>query len=534
MADRKVFNNSIVPLPLEGTHPALGLVIQQAQPFDRDRRLTLNFAFHLPTETRLDLEASIAKGEVVPIADQDERYRPSQDDVGRLQEWLVGQGFKIESVERDGLYASAPASAVATALHVDMVQVTRDGFTGPAARNAPSLPDDVGATVGSIGGLQPFIRLHRHSRMRSVGSANVAEAAGPAPAVAGFLPPYLLDDLRRAYGAEGIQATGAGQTIAILIDAAPNMDDIAAFAMRNGVTIDTTRVDIINVRGGALPPPEGEETLDVSWSAGMATGARIAVYCSGSLAFVDLDLALDRIITDAAHDPSIRQLSISLGLGEQYMGPSDGEATTQHDKFIRLASAGVNVFVSSGDAGSNPDETGHSSGGATQAEHPASDPYVIAVGGTSLRMAIDGSVASETGWAGSGGGTSKFFPRAPWQAGASIPNMPAMRLVPDVSIAADPQEGAYLVFNGRETQTGGTSWGAPVWAAFCAILNEHRLSNGKAPAGFLGPQLYAAAGSAVFRDITDGSNGQYSCAPGYDQVTGLGVPMVAAFLEAMT
>jgi kumamolisin len=167
----------------------------------------------------------------------------------------------------------------------------------------------------------------------------------------------------------------------------------------------------VNVTGVPLPAPEGEETLDVEWSSGVAPGATIRIYATGSLAFVDLDRALDQIIADLPNQPGLRQLSISLGLGETYLGGPNGEVATQHQKFLTLAASGVNVFVSSGDAGSNPDETGHSSGGPVQAEYASSDPFVIGVGGTTLVLNPAGAVASETGWANGGGGKSRFFDR---------------------------------------------------------------------------------------------------------------------------
>src|SRR5437764_10799884 len=104
-------------------------------------------------------------------------------------------------------------------------------------------------------------------------------------------------------------------------------------------------------------------------------------------------MALDQIIADLPTHPGMRQLSISLGLGETFMGGPLGEVATQHQKFLRLAAAGVNVFVSSGDAGSNPDDTGHGSTGPTQAEYESSDSSVIGVGGTTLTLATNGVVA---------------------------------------------------------------------------------------------------------------------------------------------
>jgi kumamolisin len=201
------------------------------------------------------------------------------------------------------------------------------------------------------------------------------------------------------------------------------------------------------------------------------------------------------------------------------------EVTTEHAKFLRLAAAGVNVFVSSGDAGSNPDVTGHGSGGPLQAEYESSDSSVIGVGGTSLKLNPAGAVAAETGWSGGGGGTSRLFPRPAWQTGAGVPPG-TQRLVPDVCAAADPNTGAFLVLNRHSTQIGGTSWSAPVWAGFCALMNEARLKSGKAALGVLNPLIYPLIGTPAFRDITSGSNGAFNSGPGYDMVTGIGAPSV--------
>src|SRR5205085_3287947 len=141
-----------------------------------------------------------------------------------------------------------------------------------------------------------------------------------------------------------------------------------------------------------LPAPEGEETLDVEWSSGIAPGATIRIYATGSLQFVDIDRALDRILADLPTHPGLRQLSISLGLGETFLNGPGGEVAIEHQKFLKLAAAGVNVFVSTGDAGSNPDSSGQSATGPTQVEYQSSDPCVIGVGGTTLTLAANGSV----------------------------------------------------------------------------------------------------------------------------------------------
>src|SRR5262249_17456754 len=124
-------------------------------------------------------------------------------------------------------------------------------------------------------------------------------------------------------------------------------------------------------------------------------------------------------------------------------------------------------------------------------------------------------------------------PRPVWQTGHGVP-AGNQRLVPDLSMAADPDFGAFLVLGGKETQIGGTSWSAPMWAAICALINEARANDGKVPLPFLNPLIYPLLGGAAFRDIVKGSNGAFSANPGYDLVTGLGVPNIRELLNALT
>jgi kumamolisin len=519
-------------------------MVQAAKPEHQDEEMTVVFALSIPPAAQAELEEKVAKGEVIP-EELRKKYTPNPKDIESLVSWLKTQGFTIVKVSADSasVYARATASTIEHSLEVNMVRVTKDGVTYTAAQNAPSLPEDVGSGVQAILGLQPFRQAHKNSRMhlprrgkrkvvasRAALSASSGEA-GPSPSIA-FSPPYLVSEILKAYNADGLPVTGNGQTIAILIDTFPADSDLQAFWAANNLNVTMEQIQEINVSGGDLPPTEGEETLDASWASGIAPGATIRIYASGSLSFADLDMALDQIISDLPSQPNLRQLSISLGLGETFM--AQDEVTIQHNKFLRLTAAGVNVFVSSGDAGSNPDSSGHSSTGSTQAEYESSDTAVIGVGGTSLTLAPDGSVADESAWVGSGGGESIFFlDRPSWQTGAGVPAGNA-RLVPDVSISADPNNGAFLVFQGQQIGIGGTSWSAPVWAGICALLNEARASAGNPPLPFLNPLLYPLIGTAAFRDIVAGTNGAFFAGPGYDMVTGIGVPNVKELIRALT
>lgn len=537
MSNRKVFENSVMPLPDEPGLAANGLMVNAKAAENNNQMMTLLFSLAPPVGALSELEAKVARGEVVPAAELEKTYSPKPADIKKLKAWLKSQGYKIVQVSPDNtsIYAENSVSKIEKTLGVNMVRVTRDGVTYNAAQDAPSLPADVGEGVHAIIGLQPFRKAHKHSRMffstsgNRVSSAD-ATAAGPTTNIQNA-PPYLVSELLKAYNADGLGVTGKGQTIAILIDTFPKKSDLQSFWQQNQVSTSIQRIEMINVKGGALPLAEGEETLDAEWASGIAPGAKVRIYASGSLNFVDLDRALDRIIADLPSQPGMRQLSISLGLGETFMSP--GEVATQHQKFLRLAAAGVNVFVSSGDAGSNPSVSGHSSNGPLQAEYESSDPSVIGVGGTRLTLTPTGSVSSETAWTGSGGGASVFFNRPVWQTGAGVP-AGTKRLVPDVSLAADPNRGAFLVFQGQVSQIGGTSWSAPAWAGFCALINEARTKAHKPLLPFLNPLIYPLMSTSAFRDIKTGNNGAFHAGPGYDQVTGIGVPNIKKLIAALT
>ena len=169
---------------------------------------------------------------------------------------------------------------------------------------------------------------------------------------------------------------------------------------------------------------------------------------------------------------------------------------------------------------------------------------MLACGGT--RLSADpatGTVRSETVWGGltgdgaTGGGVSAAFPVPTWQQGVGVPGQAdtgrAGRGVPDVAATADPQTGYAVLVDGTEATIGGTSAVAPLWAALVCRLAQQL---GR-PLGLAQPALYRGAAPATvppgFRDVTEGSNGAYDAAPGWDACTGLGVPQGTALLAAL-
>ena len=160
---------------------------------------------------------------------------------------------------------------------------------------------------------------------------------------------------------------------------------------------------------------------------------------------------------------------------------------------------------------------------------PASSPYVVAVGGTALTVGTGGIWAAEAAWVGGGGGISTMFGLPAWQAG--VPgSVNRGRNSPDVALDADPYTGFALYFTGTwNTQynpLGGTSLSSPIFGA--AVTEIDQMKNGRsgllgsALYGILKNQGYGSGATANFHDITQGNNGVYYAAPGYDLSTGIG------------
>ena len=416
-------------------------------------------------------------------------------------------------------------SQIERAFETKFARVSFAGVQYSSAQNAPSLPAAVGEPVLGINGLQPHLRPTPHSK----------KISGQPQKLTNNQPPYTVKEIANAYSAAGLSVNGAGQKIGIVIDTFPASSDLASFWQANAISQSLNNIEEVQVVSGILPSPSGEETLDVEWSSSMAPGAKVRIYATKDLQFVHLDQAYQAIINDLPSQPTLRQVSLSYGLGETYESTTQMQTDAQY--FASLAAGGVTVFVSSGDGGSTPGLNGwEDNSGPLQVECPANDPNVTSVGGTSLNLIPStGAISNEAAWSFGGGGSSRFFTRPSWQTGDGVP-AGAYRTVPDVALVADLNTGGYLVFNGQSYVVGGTSWGAPTWAGISAMINQARANIGVSSVGLLGPIIYPLNGTGSFRHITTGNNGLngvYNAGPAYDLCTGLGVPNVASLIQTI-
>jgi len=334
---------------------------------------------------------------------------------------------------------------------------------------------------------------------------------------------YSPAQVRKAYGLDsivvgGIVGDGAGQTIAIVdaYDWATAYEDLKAFDLQFGLP-DPPSFIKLNQDGlpSPLPPSDKvggwgvESALDVEWVHAAAPKANIILVEANSPFDTDL---IQKAVNTARNLPGVSAVSMSFGRVEVNGVDQGLNAIFQ----TPAGHTGVTFLASTGDDGAP--------GG-----FPAYSPNVVAVGGTSLFLNPDNSYQSESGWSGSGGGTSQFEPKPGYQSGMSSF---ANRSIPDVSAIADPATGVavYDSFDfGASTPwnaVGGTSLACPFWAGLIAVVNQERVAAGDpildGPTQTL-PLLYGLSASD-FHDIITGDNG-HPAGPGYDQVTGRGSPV---------
>ena len=521
VADRMGFPGSIKELsaPSNGARGAAS--VSRTTLLAAEGEASMTFEVALRMRRFAELQARIAKGEKIAPAEMEAKYYPLAADHDRLVQWLRAQGLEVTRTDpnRIGVFGRGSVNSVARAFQANFARVVgEDGREYTSAITAPSLPSDLAPVVLGLHGLQPHLRPRPLSIPRRESPRLTVNFGG-----------YLPASIAKAYN-EGLTATtGTGQTIAVYAFEYPMVSDVTSFWTLADDAEPSTNLQMIDVAGGpktsgSTATDEGyeqEATLDTEWASGLAPGAKIRIYGGNVNDPGNNDEILQQIFADHASYPTMNQMCICIGANE--LDVERDYLIIEGQYMANLASAGVSILVASGDNGSNPE-------GKLQVTYPTSDPDVTGVGGTSLTAATVPPV--ETAWnsngGSTGGGVSLVFSRPPWQVGSSVP-VGTMRLVPDVAATADPSYGATVYFHGATMTLGGTSWAAPVWAGFCAAMNQSRAT----PLGLLNPTLYPLLGTPSFNDITSGNNGAYSAGPGYDLCTGLGSPNVGN-IEAAT
>ena len=535
------------------------------------------------------------------------RFGPSRATIAAVSSQLTSEGLRVTKVSSDGLLVnfSGPAATVEKAFRTGIERYRlADGSIGQATTSQVRVPSAIAGSVTAVVGLDDLVhprsadvRPGPISVQRTFPSARSVSFSHPAGSPNACTPAQqdaetsggLTDDqIANAYGAFGLYRAGdfgQGQHIAVyelqpfLATDMENFDSCyfgaaqaAQMAGAKGV-LAGSRLSIIPVDGGEIQPGAGssndEADLDIEDVSAIAPQANIDVYEAPNTTSGGLDEYSQIVNKDVD-----QVVTSSWGVCEQLAQVAEpGVQEAENLLFEQAAAQGQTVLSAAGDTGDDECNEGRSTAPPSgqnllSALDPASQPYVLSVGGTTIDDATQ--PASEhvwddgAQWGAGGGGISESWTMPSWQLAVAnsrenpvdIANAEAFetetksasapfttptfcdgtlnlasgtlcREMPDVSAQADEFTGSVTIYgkslgygasDGWAT-IGGTSSATPIWAALLALVNASPSCsadkiNGVQDAGFASPLLYGIAGNATayarsFNDIVSGNNDDF-------------------------
>jgi subtilase family serine protease len=525
------------------------------------------------------------------------RFGVAEEDIATVESWLVSHGFHIDNVarSRDRITFSGSAAEVQAAFGAELHRYRAEGEVHFAPQSDLTLPAELASVTIAVLHLSDF---------RPKPNVKVIAGARPEYTSASTQAHYLTpNDIRTMYDVNP-NYYGSGQGLAVVgqsfVDTSVASSVAIFHSNLNQFAIPNINTVLVPDSGveAISPGDESESQIDLEYVYGIAQYANIFFVFVGA----DQNYSVMDALSFAITQRIAPVVSISYGVCETLLSPSDLD---QYNSLFEEASAqGQTLVASSGDSGSTACAPYSAAQGVTPVEQqalsvnfPASSPNVTAVGGTQMAAGTfaagnsaywanasnndaspsllsyvpevvwnEGSASN--GMAAGGGGTSAHFSRPTWQ--NAYPGMPAgtNRLLPDIALqssvgspgfllcTSDPamlaSEGqtascveGLLGSNNKYTVAGGTSFAAPIFAGFVALLNQAENANGQ---GNINPELYtlAASSGSVFHDITTGTiacvagsancgsagESAYAATAGYDEATGLGSVDSSALISA--
>ena len=463
------------------------------------------------------------------------QFGPSQADYNAVVQYMKGNGFAVIGGTRDGMdvVVRGPVSAVQVAFHVSMHTYQHPTenrtFYAPDREPTTSLP----FTLWHVSGLDnysiPHPMLVKKSDYAAAHGISPDKVVSHATTGSGPSASFLGSDMRAAYYGNG-SLNGSGQNLGLFEFEGTDLADLNTYFKNVGQT-NNVPITLLSTDGTSTACTDNsaggncddtEQTLDMTQAIGMAPGLSSLVVYVGSV-----DTAIISAMT--THNPLPTTIGCSWG-----WTPAD--PSTLDPYFEKMAAQGQNFFAASGDS---------STWSSKNEAWPADDANVVSVGGTDLTTAsAAGPWKSETAWTDSGGGISPDKIAIPsWQQLSGVINSSnkgstTLRNGPDVSANAN-----FSFYTCADQTTclaneyGGTSFAAPMWAGYIALVNQQLVANGKSTIGFLNPTIYSqnvtSSYAADFHDISSGTSGSFSAVSGYDLVTGWGSPN-SGLISALT
>ncbi|MDR6643448.1 xanthomonalisin [Luteibacter sp. 1214] len=489
-----------------------------------------------------------------------ERFGPTQSQVDAVVAHLQQAGFTNIEVAPNRLLISADGTAGA-ATNGFRTSIKRFSANGREffANDAPALvPASLGDSVNAVLGLQNVSVKHTlhhvyHPEDVTVPGPNVGTQA--AAAVAAHHP----QDFAAIYGGSSLPAaTNTAVGIITWGSITQTVTDLNSFT--SGAGLATVNSTITKVGSGTFandPDSNGEWSLDSQDIVGIAGGVKQLIFytsangnsSSSGITDAGITASYNRAVTD-----NIAKL-INVSLGEDETAAQQSGTQAADDAIFQQAVAQGQTFsIASGDAGvyqwstdptsGSPGYVANSAGTVKidlthySVSEPASSPYVIQVGGTTLSTSGTtwsgetvwneglSAIAPSQGdnnqrlWA-TGGGVSLYEAAPSWQSSVSSSTK---RVGPDLAFDAASSSGALIVVNGSTEQVGGTSLASPLFVGAFARI-ESAANNA---IGFPASKFYQAfpTQTSLLHDVTSGNNGYqshgYTAATGFDEATGFG------------
>ncbi|CAN5387376.1 protease pro-enzyme activation domain-containing protein [soil metagenome] len=516
----------------------------------------------------------------ISAAEFESRFAPAAATVNQAIAHFQRAGLTARLESGSLLKVTGSTDAINRAFQVDLhvYDVAANGrspgyrFRAPVGDPSIAAPA-VAANVAGIFGLDnaPHYRPHLQ-RLSNRLSAPTRVAAKAAAAPTTINDPGLLTvaDVARYYNIEPLYAKGyhgEGRTLGIVTLAAFTQSDVFEYWDSVGLSYDRKRIKVVDIDGGPGVPSDDsgsdETTLDVQQAGGLAPAAKMIVYQAPNTdqAFVD---AFAKAINDNAAD----SISVSWGSWEWFdtqaevkvgrRGRSVDVMHAMNNLFLQAAAQGQTLIAASGDSGAydvNAIALPPDISLVLSVDAPASSPWIVAAGGTTLpgdqsfrvgSQILTITVPQERAWGwdyltplctalgadpvscgifpvGAGGGVSAyqdipFYQR--WVSGIKttepgqtlvdftvsppelVENLPANfhgRNLPDVSLNADPETGYTLPYTSDvdgfsvSIFNGGTSFVAPQLNGIAALLGQR--VHGRL--GLLNAPLYALAATPL-------------------------------------
>lgn len=481
---------------------------------------------------------------------------PDANHVKEVQRWLAASGITETKCENDWIHARTTVGEAEKLLGMKMDRYSFQGQPPVLRTTEYSIPDSLSKAITFVHPIANFMTPeHDVAASKPLQKRDVPF---PPDCSHTIRPRCILDQYRINYRTPDGRSPSRF-AIAGFLDQFANYRDTSQFLNNTMArSIPPTynfSVELINGGQNSQDPSKAgsEANLDIEYAMAIGYPAHVTYYSTGGRGVKINDSGLPYPEEYSDNEPYLQMVEYMLSLPDDRlphvisMSYADDELSVPKPYAERvcglmgmLTNRGVSIIVASGDGGARGGRNSScrtndgSNKDITMATFPGTCPWVTSVGATNNQG--QGAYFST-------GGFSQWFRRPKWQDEAVTTYVdrhlrgqlrgyynPSMRAMPDVSAIGTQFS---TIVSGVPVALDGTSASAPVFAAMIALVNDARLRQGKRALGWLNRKLYSSQVRRVLSDVTGGTSkgcifrGKemgWPAAPGWDAITGLGVP----------